>query len=416
MKALLFLGLLFFAAFANANVYFSEEFNDGWDQRWVVSQNKPEGERGAFEITAGKYFSDPEADKGLKTTQDARFYQISAAFPEFSNRGKTLVVQYSVKHEQNIDCGGGYIKLMPAGLNQEDLNGDSNYNIMFGPDICGTSRRTHFILNYKGKNHLRKHDLKTESDEFTHVYTLILSPNNTYSVNIDNKQITHGSIVDDFDILPPKEILDPAQSKPSDWVDAKNIADPESVKPEGWDDIPRHIKDPEANRPNDWDDELDGEWEAPEIPNPEYKGPWAAPQIPNPDYKGEWVHPKIPNPEYTEDNEIYAYDSFNFVAIEIWQVKSGSIFDRFLITDDLDLASEWAEKSVAQNKVESEAKKAENERERQEREEAAAKAKEESGEGEDDGDHHDEDHDDHDDHHDEDDDDHEEQHEVHDEL
>ena len=27
-------------------------------------------------------------------------------------------------------------------------------------------------------------------------------------------------------------------------------------------------------QPNDWDDEIDGEWKASKIRNPEYKGPW----------------------------------------------------------------------------------------------------------------------------------------------
>lgn len=44
--------------------------------------------------------------------QDAKFYSIGAKFDKgFSNKGKSLVVQFSVKHEQDIDCGGGYIKV-----------------------------------------------------------------------------------------------------------------------------------------------------------------------------------------------------------------------------------------------------------------------------------------------------------------
>ncbi len=35
---------------------------------------------------------------GVKTATDARFYQYSAAFPAFSNKGKTLVFQFSVAH------------------------------------------------------------------------------------------------------------------------------------------------------------------------------------------------------------------------------------------------------------------------------------------------------------------------------
>ena len=49
---------------------------------------------------------------GIQTSQDAKFYGVSAKFDEpFSNEGKTLVVQFQVKHEQNIDCGGGYVKV-----------------------------------------------------------------------------------------------------------------------------------------------------------------------------------------------------------------------------------------------------------------------------------------------------------------
>jgi len=73
----------------------------------------------------------------------------------------------------------------------------------------------------------------------------------------------------------PKKIKDPSQSKPADWVDEKYINDPDDKKPEGWDEIPAEIVDPEASKPEDWDDELDGEWEAPKVPNPEYKGPWS---------------------------------------------------------------------------------------------------------------------------------------------
>lgn len=69
---------------------------------------------------------------GLQTSQDAHFYSSSARFEPFSNQGKTLVIQFTVKHEQNIDCGGGYIKLFPADLDQADMHGDSKYNIMFG--------------------------------------------------------------------------------------------------------------------------------------------------------------------------------------------------------------------------------------------------------------------------------------------
>lgn len=74
----------------------------------------------------------------------------------------------------------------------------------------------------------------------------------------------------DWDFLPSKKIKDPSQSKPEDWDDNATIPDPDDQKPEDW-DKPEHIPDPEATKPEDWDDEMDGEWEAPMIDNPEYK-------------------------------------------------------------------------------------------------------------------------------------------------
>ncbi len=98
---------------------------------------------------------------GIKTSQDARFYAISAKFDPFSNEGKDLVIQFQVKHEQNIDCGGGYIKLVPSSLDPKDMHGESPYNIMFGPDICGPgTKKVHVIFNYKGKNLLTKKDIR----------------------------------------------------------------------------------------------------------------------------------------------------------------------------------------------------------------------------------------------------------------
>ena len=138
-----------------------------------------------------------------------------------------LPAQYTVKHEQDIDCGGGYVKLFPSTVDPATMHGDSPYNIMFGPDICGPGhRKVHVIFSYDGKNHLIKKNIPCKADVFTHLYTLIVNPDNTYEVRIDNEKVESGSLFEDWDILPPKEINDPAQSKPADWVDEKTIPDP----------------------------------------------------------------------------------------------------------------------------------------------------------------------------------------------
>lgn len=334
------------------SIYFDDDFTkDGWDSRWVVSNwKKADGTAGTWDLSAGTYHTDANAEKGLHTTTDARFYAISTKLAKpFSNKDNTLVIQFSVKHQQNIDCGGGYLKLLPAGLDQSTFNGDAAYNIMFGPDICGAGHRiVHFILNKRGENRLIKRNVNAENDEFTHTYTAVLNKDNTYAIYIDGEKKQDGKIEDDWNILPPKEINDPSQSKPADWVDDAMMDDPEDKKPADWDSIPAEIADPDAKKPEDWDDDLDGAWEAPKIPNPAYKGVWRAKRISNPAYKGPWVHPQIPNPEYKPDATLYEFDSNAFLGIEIWQVKAGTIFDNFLVTDDLDLALERAK---ALNKV-----------------------------------------------------------------
>merc|ERR1712151_1210711 len=187
-------------------------------------------------------------------------------------------------------------------------------------------KRTHLIFNYKGKNVLKKSDLsyKQENEGTSHLYTMILKPDNTVRVEIDQEKIYEGSIKEDWDVLKPKEIDDPEDKKPDDWVDDSIIDDPEDKKPDDWVEEKR-IVDSEAKKPDDWDDEEDGEWEAPMKDNPEYKGEWIAKRISNPAYKGFWEAKKIANPEYVDDDELYKYADFGFLGFDLWQVKGGTI-------------------------------------------------------------------------------------------
>ncbi|KAH7415353.1 hypothetical protein KP509_14G039100 [Ceratopteris richardii] len=358
---------LLHSCFADGHIFFEEKFEDGWEARWVKSDwKKSEGAAGGWIHTAGKWHGDPD-DKGIQTHPDSRFFAISAKYPEFSNKDKTLVLQFSVKHEQDLDCGGGYIKLLSGDIDQESFGGETPYSIMFGPDICGYStKKVHVILSYKGKNHPIEKDIPCETDQLTHVYTLIIRPDNTYSVLIDNIEKRSGSLYKDWKMLPPEKIKDPNVKKPEDWDDKEYIDDPEDKKPEGYDDIPAEIIDPEATKPEDWDDEEDGEWKAPTIPNPEYKGPWKPKRIKNPAYKGKWKAPMIDNPEFEDDPELYVFDNLKYIGIELWQVKSGSLFDNILVTDDLDYAKTfavdtWGKNKEAEKKMFDEHKKKEEE-------------------------------------------------------
>jgi len=373
---------------ADPTVFFREDFADGdaWSTRWV--QSKHAENYGKFVPSAGEFFHDEAKDTGLKTSENARFYAISAplAVPVESTEGKTLVVQFSVKHEQKIDCGGGYIKLFPSTLDQADLHGDAPYNIMFGPDICGPSaHRVHTIFNYKGKNLLLKKEIRCKDDELTHLYTLIVRADNTYEVRIDNVKEQSGKLEEDWDFLEPKQIADPDATMPTEWDDNPFIDDPEDKKPEEWDQ-PETVADPEAKKPEDWDDDMDGEWEPPVIDNPDFKGEWRPKQVDNPKYQGEWEPAMIDNPAYFEDDKVYLQKDIKYVGIDIWQVKAGSIFDNILITDDEDFARQVAKETFEVSaKGEKEKKEAKDEVERQEREEArkAKEAEEAANEAED---------------------------------
>lgn len=342
-----------------AETYFKEQFNDGgWVKRWTEPGKwKPKAEMGKWKQTAGEWFADKD-DRGLQTSEDARFYGISAPLEKpYKSAGKPLVLQFSVKHEQKVDCAGAYIKLLPGGskFDADKFGGDTPYAVMFGPDICGTSnKKTHVILHYdkKDENLLIKKEIPCETDDLTHLYTLVISPDNTFDVLVDNKSVRKGDLKDEFDFLEPEKIKDPKAKKPDDWVDDPKMPDPEDKKPDGWDDVAAEIPDPDAKKPEDWDDEDDGPWEPPLIDNPEYKGEWKPKMVDNPAYKGKWEHPMIANPKYKKDEDLYKVckDGCTHVGFELWQVKSGTLFDDIIVTDSLEEAQKFAEATFFKKK------------------------------------------------------------------
>lgn len=83
-------------------------------------------------------------DKGLVLKNPAAHHAISAKFPtKIDPKGKTLVVQYEVKLQKGLECGGAYMKLLrdTKQLHQEEFANTSPYVIMFGPDKCGATNK-----------------------------------------------------------------------------------------------------------------------------------------------------------------------------------------------------------------------------------------------------------------------------------
>jgi calreticulin len=52
----------------------------------------------------------------------------------------------------------------------------------------------------------------------------------------------------------------------------------------------------------------------------------------------------IDNPDFKDDPELYVFPSLKYLGIELWQVKSGTLFDNILVSDDPEYA-----KTVAAN-------------------------------------------------------------------
>jgi calnexin len=125
-----------------------------------------------------------------------------------------------------------------------EFKDDTPYVIMFGPDKCGATDKVHFILQHvspktgkREEKHL-KDPPGVPNDMLTHLYGLIIYPDNSFEVHVDGEKKSSGNLLTSMDppINPPKDIDDPDDPKPEDWVDESKMDDPEASKPDDWDE------------------------------------------------------------------------------------------------------------------------------------------------------------------------------------
>ncbi|GBB96714.1 hypothetical protein RclHR1_02810032 [Rhizophagus clarus] len=394
---------------------FLEQFTDDWTKRWSPSEatkeTKDGGETfsyiGKWKVEEPNVFPGILGDKGLIVDSRAAHHAISASLNNsLDNTNKTLVVQYEVKLQNGLECGGAYMKLLTEsekGIHAEEFSDKTPYTIMFGPDKCGATNKVHFIFRHKNPKtgeYEEKHMNSAPSakiSKLSALYTLIVRPDNSFEIRINNESTKTGNLLKDFSpaVNPPREIDDPNDKKPDDWVDNPKISDPnarkpddwdedapseildnEAKKPEGWlDDEPTTIPDPEAKKPEDWDDDEDGDWIAPSIPNPKceeapgcgewkrpmksnpnYKGKWYPPEIDNPAYKGPWAPRKIPNPDYFEDLHPSNFEKIAAIGFELWTMQNSILFDNIYIGHSEEDAKKFAEETwVVKYKIEKDA-------------------------------------------------------------
>ncbi|CAL9747953.1 unnamed protein product [Musa acuminata subsp. burmannicoides] len=387
--------------------WFYESFDEPFEGRWIVSEK--DDYQGLWKHSK----SDGHEDYGLLVSENARKYAIVKELDgPITLKDGTVVLQFEVRLQNGLECGGAYLKYLRAqetGWIPKGFDNESPYSIMFGPDKCGATNKVHFILQHKnpktGKfvEHHLKFPPSVPYDKHSHVYTAILKPDNELKILIDGEEKKTANFLsaDDFEpaLVPPKTIPDPDDKKPEDWDERAKIPDPdavkpddwdedapmeiedeEAVKPEGWlDDEPEEIDDPEATKPEDWDDEEDGEWEAQKIDNPKceaapgcgewkkpmkhnpaYKGKWHAPLIDNPNYKGIWKPQEIDNPDYFELDKP-DFEPIAAIGIEIWTMQDGILFDNILISTNEKVAESYrADTWKPKYEIEKEKQKAED--------------------------------------------------------
>ena len=92
----------------------------------------------------------------------------------------------------------------------------------------------------------------------------------------------------------------------------------------------------------------------------------------------------IDNPEYEADDTLYLHEDLGVLGLDLWQVKSGTIFDNLLVTDDVEAAKADAEAVLKRVDQEKKMKEAEEEEERERLKKEEEDNKEEGGDAEED--------------------------------
>ncbi|KAA8495787.1 Calnexin [Porphyridium purpureum] len=317
---------------------------------WMYARGR--GADGAPEIGS----IDPlwyRVDKGIGFRKRQRQHYKVARKLDIDTIPDGFTIQFDVRCKAFWTCSGLFWKLLAAPLNSvQDFKDTSPSSIVFGPDRCNEKSRVLVIITTKNpvSGEYEEHVLQNAPEPHNHVYKAtnlyrlsLFFERGEAVVAVNDKEYVY-SLDNDFEppFQPRKMVDDPADSKPSDWVDEREIVDLDDRQPDDWDEtqepwIPdtsvqkpddwleeenAFMKDPNVRKPDFWDDEEDGPWQEswitnplcltgkcgtwhqPQIPNPNFRGKWKPRMIPNPDFKGEWQPRKIPNPTYYEIDSV----------------------------------------------------------------------------------------------------------------
>lgn len=239
---------------------FLEQFDYKYlnETNWQVSHGKKDNKtfyKGVWSIEEPQIYPGLTGDKGLVLKTPAAFHAISHKFAKpFNATDNDLVLQYEVKCQNGLSCGGSYIKLLEGDFDPEVFSSATPYRIMFGPDKCGSSDKSQLVVkrfdekagNYKES--LLKFPPVSIAGDITTLYTLIIKKNFDIEIRYDGKVAMAGNLMNDRELMEPYLFLENS-----------NVA--------------KYIANPDATKPAIWNDEEDGPWIPPNIANPNHNQP-----------------------------------------------------------------------------------------------------------------------------------------------
>jgi len=269
---------------------FQYETEELFDKRWQISRDVPYNGNWKIAAPADINIRGIRGDRGLVMSESEKNYGAYSLLDKpLSIKEQGVVIQYEVRFQAGITCGGAYMKLLS--VTEGDRNPITNqtpYSIMFGPDKCDKTNKVHFIFNYKNSSneYEEKHAKKVpkiKDDTLTHLYTLHIRTDNSFEMWIDLESVLKGSLLEDFD--PPVN-------------------------------LPAEIDDPNDVMPADW----------------------------NADEKGAWKPKKIPNPNHTEDKHpLTRVANIDAVGFELITNSKDIMFDNIIIGVDIVSITKYAE-------------------------------------------------------------------------
>jgi hypothetical protein len=127
---------------------------------------------------------------GVRTLVYDAYYHLHSNFTPFSNIGKTLTLQYKLEVDNEITCSQNFLTVYST---------YPNSNFLFGPNTCkGASR-----IDVKFSNNGVAYQITKIIDpayilRTAVAYKLVVPPNGTYLVYINNTLVESGSLANDF--------------------------------------------------------------------------------------------------------------------------------------------------------------------------------------------------------------------------